>query len=177
MTMEKIRKKANELHSKTRRELLRTFTAPLIVAFCYAFCIAEFAPMQRVLHPLFAFALVWSLGGAYFRNRGKWSGAMPGDAGFSAGIEFCRREIERQRDGFRRALLWAVGPILMGLGIIIFALITVAGRQIFPKGMPFLTLVAVWIAGYFLVIRVRRQRELQREIDELNAIEKENLPQ
>ncbi len=34
-------------------------------------------------------------------------------------------------------------------------------------------LVVIWIAAYF-VIRMREQRELQREIDELNDIEREN---
>jgi len=37
---------------------------------------------------------------------------------------------------------------------------------------PFLTLLVVWIVSWF-VIRLRKQRELQREIDELNDIEME----
>jgi hypothetical protein len=41
------------------------------------------------------------------------------------------------------------------------------------NGLPFFALVVVWIAGYFIV-RLRRQRELDRELDELNAIENEN---
>jgi hypothetical protein len=174
MTLEKIRQKARELHAKTRRELLGTLTGPLIVAFCYVFCIKEFPPLQKVLQPLFGFALAWSLAGMYFLNRGKWSGPMPGDTGFSAGLEFCRREIERRRDHFRRALLWGFGPVLLAIGTIIVALVAVGGREIFPKGMPFLTLIAVWIAAYFFVVRVRQQRELQRELDELNGIEMEN---
>ena len=39
--------------------------------------------------------------------------------------------------------------------------------------IPFLTLVVIWIVGVF-VVRMREQRELQREIDELNNIEREN---
>ena len=35
-------------------------------------------------------------------------------------------------------------------------------------------LALAWIAGYFFVVRVRQQREFQRDIDELNTIEKEN---
>ncbi len=174
LTLEQIRQKARELHSKTRRELLRTLAGPLMVAFCYVFCIKEFPALQKVLHPLFAFALVWSLAGVYFLNRGKWSGPMPGDTGFSAGVEFCRREIERRRDHFRRILLWWFGPVLMAISAIILGLVAVAGKEVFTKGMPFLTLVVVWIAGYFFVVRVRQQRDFRREIDALNAIEKEN---
>jgi hypothetical protein len=39
--------------------------------------------------------------------------------------------------------------------------------------IPFLTLLALWLGGFF-VIRMRQQRELQREIEELNDIEREN---
>jgi hypothetical protein len=174
MTLEKIRHTARELQAKTRRERLRILTGPLIVAFCYVFCTKEFPPLQKVIHPLFALSLVWSLIGAYFLNRGKWAGPMPGDTGVSAGLEFCRREIELRRDHFRRLLLWGFGPVLMAIGTIVLSLVAVGGKEVFPKGMPFLTLVVVWIAGYFFVARVRQQREFQREIDELNAIEKEN---
>ena len=43
----------------------------------------------------------------------------------------------------------------------------------FSERIPFMTLVVVWIFAYF-VIRMREQRGLQREIDELNKIETEN---
>lgn len=173
MTLETIRQKMRELRAKTRRQLLGTLTGPLVAAFFYAFCIKQFPAQQQRLQPLFVLALVWSLAGLYFLIRGKWSGGMPGDAGFSAGLEFCRREIERQRDYFRRVLLWQFVPVLLAIGTFVSALAMVAGRQLFPKAVPLMTLVFVWIATYF-VIRMRQQRELQRELDELNAIDREN---
>ena len=173
MTLEKIRRKVREHHAKERRQLLGTLAGPLAVAFCYVFCIKEFASLAPLLHPLFAFALAWSLAGLYSLTRGKWSEAMPGDAGFSAGLAFCRREIERRRDYFRRVLLWSFGPVLLALGTMILALARAGGRRILPNAMPFLTMVAAWIAAYF-VIRAREQRQLQREIDELDDIESEN---
>jgi hypothetical protein len=173
MTLEKIRKKARQVHTKTRRELLRSLAVPIAVGFFYAFGIREFPALQQVLHPLFAFALVWSLAGLYFLIRGKWSAEMPGDTGFSAGIEFCRREIERRRDYFRRVLVWGFGPLLLAIGTIVLALAAVGGRELLQKGIPFLTLVVVWITGYF-VIRVRQDRQLQCEIKELDDIEREN---
>ena len=39
--------------------------------------------------------------------------------------------------------------------------------------LPFLTLLALWIGGFF-ILRIRQQRQLQREIEELNGIEREN---
>jgi 4-hydroxybenzoate polyprenyltransferase len=173
MTLEKIREKARELHAKTRRQALGTAAGPLVVVLCYAFDAKEFPALQHTLQPLFALAFVWSLAGVYFLNRGRWPAAMPGDAGFAAGLEFCRREIERRRDYFRRVLVWGFGPVLLAIAGIILALAMVAGREIFPKAMPFLTLVVVWIVAYFAV-RAWQQRELQQEIDELNEIEREN---
>jgi multisubunit Na+/H+ antiporter MnhG subunit len=168
-----IRQKARELHAKTRRQLLGSLAAPFAVAFFYAFCIKQFPYLREVVHALFALALAWSIVGLYFLNQGKWQGAMPGDAGFSTGLEFCRREIERRRSYFRRDLLWVFGPVLLAIGTFIMALALTAGTTIFPKAMPFMVLVVVWIAVY-LLIRVRQQRDLQRELDELGEINSEN---
>lgn len=167
-----IQQKARQLHAKTRRQLLGTLTGPLVSTFLYAFCIKQFPHLRLTLHLLFAFALVWSIAGLYFLNQGKRLGAMPEDAGFSTGLEFCRREMERQRGYFRGDLLWSFGPILLAIGTFLVALVVIAGTAIFSQAMPFLTLVVVWIAAY-LLIRARQQRKLQREIDELSDIERE----
>jgi hypothetical protein len=173
MTLDKIRQKVRELHAKTRRQLWGTLTGPLVAAFFYVSGMKYFPSLQHVLQPLFALALVWSLTGVYFLSRGRWSAAAPEDAGFSAGLEFCRREIERQRDHLHRVVLWGFGPVVLAIGTFILALAMVAGGGIFPKAMPLMTLIVVWIAAYF-VIRMREQRGLQREIDRLNDIEREN---
>jgi hypothetical protein len=171
MTIKLIRAKARDLQAKTRRQLLGTLAGPLVAGFFYGFGITQFPSLAHLLHPLFAFALVWSLAGLYFLNRGMWSAAMPGDAGFSSGLEFCRSELERRRNLLRRLLLWSLAPILWAIGTFILAL-GLIGKQkgLFPNGLPFLFLLVAWIFAYF-VMRVREQRELQREIDELNDLE------
>lgn len=175
MTMKLIRSKARDLQAKTRRQLLGTVAAPLAAASLYAFGIREFPALEHVLHPLFAFTLVWSLVGLYFLSRGMWSTVMPGDAGLSTGLEFCRGEIERRRYLLRRVLLWSLGPVLLAIGTFILALAMIGtkDRGLFPNGLPFLAFVVVWILGYF-VMRAREQRELKRELDELNDLEKDN---
>ena len=175
MTVKLIRSKARELRAKTRRQLLGAVAGPLATAFFYAFGIRAFPALQHVLHPLFASALVWSLVGLYFLNRGMWSTVMPGDAGLSTGLEFCRGEIERRRYLLRRVLLWSLGPVLLAIGTFILALTMIGTKErgLFPNGLPFLALVFIWIFGYF-VMRVREQRKLKREIDELNDLEREN---
>jgi hypothetical protein len=171
MTLEKIRQKVQELHAKTRRQLLGSLAVPAAVVALSGFGIKQFPATQ----PLCAFAIAWSVAGAYFLNRGMWSAAMPGDAGLSTGLEFYRQEIERRCSLFRRVLLWSFGPVLLAIGTFILALVKIGGRGwgIFPNAMPFMVVVVIWIATYF-VTRMREQRELQREIDELDRVESEN---
>jgi hypothetical protein len=65
--------------------------------------------------------------------------------------------------------------VLLAIGTFIPALAMTGtkDRGLFPNGLPFLALVVVWILGYF-VMRAREQRELKRELDELNDLEKDN---
>jgi hypothetical protein len=72
--------------------------------------------------------------------------------------------------------VWSFGPILLSVATFVFALTMVSTRErgILPNGLPFLILMAVWIVSWF-VIRMREQRELQRQMAELKDIEIENL--
>ena len=173
MTLETIRRKARKLHARTRRELLGNIVAaPLGVVVFAGLGAAIFDdPLQRTA---FALALAWALAGQYFLHRGMWSATLPGDAALISGLEFYRREIERRRYLFRRVLQWSIGPVLLAIGALLLPIVTTE-RGVFLKMIPFLTLLAIWIAGVF-VIRMRGQRELQREIEELNGLEKESRP-
>jgi FtsH-binding integral membrane protein len=175
MILKLIQQRSRDLRARTRRKLLGTLAGPLAASLFYAYGMKEFAPLRQVLQPLFAIALAWSLAGLYFLNRGMWSAVMPGDAGLSTGLEFCRREIGRQRDLVRRILLWMFGPTMLAIGTFVLALAMVSTKDkgLFPNGLPFLIAIVVWIFAYF-TIRFREQRELQREIDELSDIEEEN---
>ena len=173
MTAEKIQRKARELRAKTRRELLVNIAVPLMVAGFSGLGIARaHDPVQLAV---FAFAIVWALVGQYVIHRGMWAATLPGDAALSTGLEFYRREIERRRYLFRRALQWSFGPLVFAIGAFILRIMKIAIRDRVPlrNAMPFTVLVVIWIAAYF-VVRMRGQRELQREIDELNDIEREN---
>jgi len=163
-----LQQKAREVQARRRRQVFASIVAPVVVAFFYALCVKQFPHLQQILRSLFLFDLVWSVAGLYFINRKKSSREIPGDAGFSTGLEFCRRTIEQQLDHFRRALLWSFGPILLAIGT--FLVTTAVTTSIFPKGIPFIALVLVWIASY-LSIGVRQHRNLRREVDELKQIE------
>ncbi|HXE13249.1 MAG TPA: hypothetical protein VN633_14075 [Bryobacteraceae bacterium] len=172
MSLILIRQKERELRAKGRRQMLGALVAPVVVAFFYAYGIHQFAPL-RMLHAPFALALAWTIAGLYFLNRGKWRNETPGDAGFSTGIEFCRKEIERQRDYLRRVLLWSFVPVLLAIATFVIALFIAVGSAVFPNAIPLMTLVVAWIGSYFLM-RAWQQRQLQRELDELSQIKSEN---
>jgi hypothetical protein len=171
MTTLLLRRRVRELHAKTRKQLVGSLVMPIVIVGLYIYAIKQFH--YPVVQWLFALAIAWSVAGVYFLNRGMWSAAMPGDAALSTGLEFYRREVGRRCDLFRRLLWWGFLPMVSIIGTFILALVKTGGGAAFPKAMPFITLVVVWIAAYF-AIRLREQRELRREIDELNAIEKEN---
>lgn len=177
MTLEKIQQKTRELHAKTRRELIRSIAGPLIVVAICGFGIQFPDP---VLRAILAFAIAWSLTGQYFLNRGMWSPALPGDAALSTGLGSYRREVERRRFLFSRIMLWQFGPVVFAIAILIVLIASLGTgnrgmllEEALLKMSPFLTLIVIWIAAVF-VIRMQQQRELQREIDELNEIERMN---
>src|SRR5262245_13253537 len=162
MTLKLIQQRSRDLRARTRRKLLGTLAGPFAAVLFYAYGMKEFASLRQLLHPLFVFALAWSLAGLSFLNRGMWSPVMPGHSGLSTGLEFCRRETERQRDLASRVLLWMFGPILLTIGTFILALAMVSTKDkgLFPNALPFLIAIVVWIFACF-IIRLREQRELQ----------------
>lgn len=166
-----IREKARTLHARARRQRLGTLAVPLIVGFFYAFSIKQFPSLRGVSHSLFASALVWSMAGLYFLRPGNLSGALPADAGFRTGLEFCRQQLERQCDYFRGDLLWSFGPVLLAIAAFVLTLAIATGMEVLYRAMPLVTLALLWIAAY-LFIRARRQSGLQRELAELREIEK-----
>lgn len=170
MTLKLIRMKVRDLRAKTRRRLWGSWVGPLVVGAFSAYGIKLIHSVSPLLDVAFVVPIVWSLAGAYFINRGLWFAAMPGDAALSTGLEFYRREIERRRALDGRVLLWSFGPIILAMAAFILFLVIVTRGRIFPNGLPFVILVAVWIAAY-LIVRMREQRDLQREIEELKDIE------
>lgn len=169
VTLEKmIRRRAEELHAKTGRELVGAIVSPAAVVGISGFGIAQGDnPMQRTA---FAIATVWSIAGAFVMNRGMWSGARAAESASATGLAFYRREIKRRRYLFRRVMQWSVAPVVLALGALIAWL---RERGPVTKMIPFLTLVVIWIAAVLAMRRIRRE-DLKREIDELNELEKEN---
>ncbi len=162
-----LRQKARELRSNSRRELFRTIAAAVFIAAIsvYGIMWAD-APAARTA---FAVAAAWALAGQYFLHRGMWQAPPPGDAALLTGLDFCRREVERQLRLHRNMLRWLIGPLIPALAAFVW---TIASKGPIVKMAPFLGLLAVWALS-MVVIRVRQEREFQRAIEELDEIERE----
>jgi len=167
MTLKLIEWKARDLRAKTRKKLLGTLVCPLAVGLLYGF-----TPRRGMLAPFFICALIWSFAGLYFLNRGMRWATMSADAGLAGGLQFCLGELQRQRRFVQQSLLWSFGPLALAIGTFIYGL-ALTGRGFFPKALPFVALVVIWICLYFFS-RWHEQRGLQYEIDELREFERGN---
>lgn len=173
MTLEKIRLKAQMLRAKTRRELLRNIALPVFAVGLSVLGIIWFH--DTALEIASALSVAWALAGQYFLNRGMWAETLPGDSALSTGFEFYQREIERRRYLFHRVLLCSFGPMVLAVAVLLFPIVRAGIRtqRALSNMTPFLVLLVLWLASA-MVLRMRGHHELEREIEELNDIKREN---
>jgi len=172
MTLEEIRQRAQKLHEKTLRVLLGWIATSLLIVGISVFGIVWIhSPAVRTL---FAISIAWSLAGQVLVNRRRWSSALTEEAVVSTGLKSYRMEVERQRYLSTRFLLCIFGPSALAIGTLMAQIVSFATeRGDLSKALPFLTMLAIWIVGVF-VVKIRDQRKLQCEIDDLNHIENSN---
>jgi Flp pilus assembly protein TadB len=171
MTLVMIRHKTQQLHTKSRREI---FGGVALSMFLVGFCVFGIRWVHvTALRALFALDIAWALAAAaqYFVNRRSLSGSGPSDVSLGTSLQSYRREVERQGYILGRVLLWSFGPAVLGIGTLSAQMLMIAWRRgAFRNTVPFFTLLGLWFVGIF-VLRVRQQRELKREIDQLNEVE------
>jgi hypothetical protein len=168
----RLRQRAKDLRSKSRRELLNSIVfAVLIAAGSIYGSIWTDSPVARVS---FAVTAAWVLIGQFFLHRTKRQASPPEDAGLRTSLDSCRRELERHIRFDRGALLWLHGPLFLAFGTLIGTLVVAVGG----KGMlvkmagPVLALLVTWALG-MVAFRRSQEREFRRAIEELNQIGRE----
>jgi hypothetical protein len=177
MTLVMIRHKTQQLHAQTRRALLNEIAASVFLISFYG--VGIWWVHAAVLRAAFALAIAWTLAGQYFVDRGTLSSTAQLEVSLSTSLESYRREVERRRYISGRFILWSFGPIVLAIGALSTYLLTLVWNHgAWSHGylwstMPFFTLLGLWFVGVF-VLRMRHQRELQREIDQLNEVERSN---
>jgi len=160
-----VNRRAEELASRTRSEILMSIVATLVLIGMVAW------RLQIVHEGLMEFGLAasiaWVAISLYSFRRRIWRDTPRPDAFAVTGLEHYRRELIRRRDSLRNAWLWH-GPLLLALIVYLAVLMgraNVAFRSI-ENVWPLLILLAVWI-GFGIWRRRLQVRDIQQEIDEL----------
>jgi type II secretory pathway component PulM len=172
MTMEMIQQRVMQSESKRRRGLAGSVAMTIIVLILSAAGILWTRNVE--LRALFVLAIAWAFAGQGLLHRGMWSAAaLRGDETLATGLEFYRQELDRHTSLFRRLLQWSFGPVILSILTLVATLVGITGRNNRPliSIAPFTTLVVVWTAAFF-ALRMREQKKLRREVDELQAAER-----
>jgi Flp pilus assembly protein TadB len=164
-----MKRRADELSSRTRWEILMSLGAALFFAGVMAL---PFAPGRGRFQEIgFAALLAWAVITVY-RFRGRiWGGdSERADAVAVAGLEFYRKELERRRDHLRNEWVWH-GPLFLAFLMLIPTLIGIAfpGVARVRSVLPLVVVLAAW-TGFSVRRRYRQAKEFQREIEELKNL-------
>jgi hypothetical protein len=175
MSLEEIRRKAQQFRAKRRLKALTAISIGL--ALCGVFAGTSAKAQYLVLRIGWGVLSLWGLYGAYQAYKWIWPGSLAGDATLGTSLDFYRRELERRRDYvrhvWRRSGLWLC---FIGLAFVVLPALMAALKtpRLLVNAVPFFVLLATWFIAFFY-IQKRDQGNLQREIDELTALERDRL--
>ena len=174
MSLDEIRRKAQKLYAKARMAAIAWIAIGIFLSVAFGRASAG----AREMLPRIGWGVLslWGLYGAWQAYRWIWPGRLAPGATLSTSLDFYRKELERQRDYGRQ--IWrrsGLAAAFLGVGLVVAPgmIQVVKTPRLLPNVAPFFVLLIVWLVS-FLVLRKRNQQNLQREIDELNALEKEN---
>jgi len=180
ISLDDIRRKAQKFQRRILWRNLREYAAAAIViaSFGYIFWGASPVPLIRAGCGLL---IVGTLFAMYALHRKGSARSVPAEMVFRTCIEFHREELRRQRDLARSVWTWYLLPFVPGLAVFLL------GDFLRTMQMPnapahrgviemVFALVAVGCALVFVGVAKLNQwgaRKIQREIDALDAMEKE----
>jgi hypothetical protein len=184
MSATDLRRKALEARPKARFAMLFIIIVGIVccVVFASSFARAH-AALARMGYALVSLSMIYA---AYHAYKWTWPGNLPEGAPIDTCLEFYRRELERQRDYSHR--WWRSGlPVLTLLGVVMAAVGT-GSRNAPPRwllalgankhpllnALPFLLALAIWVVAFLILRKKQGPKILQREIEELRALEREN---
>ena len=173
MSAEDIRRKAGKFRKKIFWRNAREYVAALVVVtfFGYQFGHAT-DTLTRVGLGLTIAGMVsvaWQL---YRRGSSR---SLPTEMGLASGLEFFKRELERQRDLLRSVAKWYLGPLIPGLLVILVGTARANPRHLPYIGLFFAGYCLLVVFGFVLIWKLNQQGagKLQRRIDELDALQKQ----
>jgi hypothetical protein len=171
MSVDEIRHRAGKFQKKIYRRNAREYVAGLAAVVFIAF---EFWRMPDALTRVGMglmiagmLYLIWQL------HRKGSARSLPAEMGLASGLDFFRRELERQRDLVGSVWSWYLGPLIPGWVVLMVALARINPGHLRHFGLTFaaFNLFAAFAFVFVWKLNQRAARRLQRRIDELNALE------
>jgi len=171
MSVDEIRHRAGKFHKKIYWRNALEYVASLAVVVFFAF---EFwrttDALTRVGFGLFIAGLVYIVGQLHRKGSSR---SLPAEMGLASGLDFFRRELERQRDLVGSVWSLYMGPLIPGWVVLMVALARTNPGHLRLIGLSF-TVFNLFAALVFVLIwrlNLWAARRLQRRIDELNVLQ------
>jgi hypothetical protein len=171
MSVDEIRHRAGKFHKKIYWRNALEYVASLAVVVFFAF---EFWRMPDALTRVGMglmiagmLYLIWQL------HRKGSARSLPAEMGLASGLDFFRRELERQRDLVGSVWSWYLGPLIPGWVVLMVALARINPGHLRHFGLTFAAFNLFAALVFVLIWRLNlwAARRLQRRIDELNALQ------
>jgi Flp pilus assembly protein TadB len=170
MSADQIRQRAVKFEKKIYWRNAREYVAAFVVVAFFAF------ELWRGPDPLTAAGFALIIAGVLYlvwhlHRRGSVR-TPPADLGLTSGVEFFRRELERQRDLVKSVWRWYLGPVAPGLIVVMVAAARANPGHLRHFGwfMVAYDLFATFVFVFIWRLNERAARKLQRQIDELDAL-------
>ena len=171
MSLDEIRKKAEKFQRRVRWRNIREYLGAVLVVAIFGSFFWRYDSMLPCIGS--ALVIAGTLYMMYQLHKRGSAKIVPADLASRTCLDFHRRELERQRDLLRDVWRWYLLPFVPGMVVFVVGLAIQhpAGRWATAGvGLAFCAIV------FFLIGQLNRwaARKLQRQIDGLNALEKES---
>jgi hypothetical protein len=180
ISLEQLRRKSRKLEKRVQWRNVREYLASVIVIAAFGYYISVFqSTLVRIGCGL---VIAGTLFMVYMLHQRGASRTVPAELAFHTCVDFHRRELERQRDLLRSVWTWYLLPFVPGMAVFLAGLFRqTMGQPNAPADTGaivavFALTVAVCALVFVAVGKLNQwgARNLQREIDALNALEKES---
>lgn len=163
-----MRERAERHRQAARQKVFTGFAVGLLLAVFFGYTALK--PRDPFMQVGFSLLAVWAVYFAVLQYWSIWPRQADGELGAATGLDTYRNELERAKEHSQH--IWRViVPLLLSIAVTFLPLIRDANAnpRVLMNGLPFFTLLAVWMV---LIVRVRRREliRLQAEIDAVNTL-------
>lgn len=174
MSVDQIRASAGTFQRRIGSRNMREYVAAAAVAIFFGFQLQRTGDLlTRIGFALIVAGMLYMAWQLHSKGSGR---PLPEDAGLASCAEFQRRELKRQRELVSGVWRWYLGPMIPGLVVLIAAFSRTNSRHLTHRGL-IVVLYSILVAAVFVFVAKlngRAARKLQRRIDELDELSREN---